>query len=185
MRIRATVWAAALAAVLALFACGGDDDGSVAPEPTGGMAFGSDSFAEGTSIPEKYSCDGVDESPPLTWTHVPAGTVAFVVVMDDLDAGGFVHWIIYDVPGNSTELAIQQPPDRTLDSGAKQGKNSFGDIGYGGPCPPRGQTHDYRFRIYALDAETGVGPGADADTVVAAIQGHVLDEGQITATFGR
>ncbi len=182
-------WFAVLAGVLLVAACGGDDDGGTGgetPEPTvGGMIIASDSFQEGSGLPDTYGCVGDDQSPPLSWLQSPEDAVSFALVMDDPDAGGFVHWLVYDIPADATDLPIDLPDGEELDNGSKQGKNGFGDVGYGGPCPPVGETHTYRFRVFALDAETGVPAGATWDEVELAIEGHVLDEGQVTATYGR
>ncbi|MDX1673015.1 MAG: YbhB/YbcL family Raf kinase inhibitor-like protein, partial [Balneolaceae bacterium] len=110
------------------------------------MAFsiGSTAFNEGDAIPEKYTCDGEDISPPLSWNGAPEGTVSYALVSDDPDAPGqtWVHWVIYNLPATVSELREQVPTDKKLDNGALQGKNDFGNIGYGGPCPPGG-THRY------------------------------------------
>ncbi|MDH4220912.1 MAG: YbhB/YbcL family Raf kinase inhibitor-like protein, partial [Candidatus Aminicenantes bacterium] len=105
-------------------------------------------FDEGGMIPEKYTCDGIDISPPLTWTSVPDGTKTLALICDDPDAplGTWVHWVLFNIPANINELAEATPHDKELENGAKQGKNGFRKIGYGGPCPPRG-THRYYFKI--------------------------------------
>lgn len=176
-----------LGLLVALAACGGDDDDggeNATPEPVGGMVVASDSFQEGSGIPDVYTCVGDDQSPPLSWLDAPAEAVAFAVVMDDLDAG-FVHWVMYDIPGDITDLPIDLPDGEELANGAKQGENDFGDVGYGGPCPPEGETHTYRFRVFALDQETGLDAAMRAEDVEAAIEGHVIETGQITTTAGR
>lgn len=176
------------ALVMLAVACGGDDDGgggSETPEPSGGLVIASDSFQQGSGIPDEYTCVGKGQSPPLSWLGAPAEAAAFAVIMDDPDAGGFVHWVVYDIPGDVTDLPIDIPDGEVMANGAKQGENSFGDVGYGGPCPPEGETHTYRFRVFALDAATGLEAGATAAEVEAAIDEHVLDEGQITATAAR
>jgi Raf kinase inhibitor-like YbhB/YbcL family protein len=182
-------WGLALVVPLVVLfaACGGDDDGgdSATPEPEGGMVVASDSFQEGSGLPDVYTCVGDDQSPPVSWLEAPAEAVAFALIMDDPDAGGFVHWVIYDIPGDVRDLPIDLPDGEQLANGAKQGENGFGDVGYGGPCPPEGETHTYRFRVFALDAETGLEAGASAEDVEAAFEGHVLDQGQITTTAAR
>ncbi len=110
-------------------------------------------FAAGRPIPEKYTCDGPDVSPPLAWTNAPAGTKSFALIADDPDAPGgiWVHWVVYNLPPTLTALAENTPPSPQLPDGAKQGVNDFGQTGYRGPCPPAGRLHRYVFNIYALD----------------------------------
>jgi Raf kinase inhibitor-like YbhB/YbcL family protein len=153
------------------------------------MAFSlsSSAFAAGAEIPEQYTCDGADASPALSWRGAPAGTKAFALIADDPDApvGTWVHWVLYDVPADTTELAKGVPTDATLRSGAKQGVNDFRKTGYGGPCPPPGKPHRYVFTVYALDAPTGLKPGARKADVLRAIQGHVLAETELIGTYKR
>jgi hypothetical protein len=106
-------------------------------------------FRENGAIAKKYTCDGPDVSVPLNWTDPPDGTKSFALVVDDPDApsGTFVHWVLYDLPGDARQLAENIPPKRVLDNGAKQGVNDFHKIGYGGPCPPRGPAHRYSSRF--------------------------------------
>lgn len=177
-------------AALALVACGGDDDGGGTPTPTipsfdvGGLTVQSRVFEDGGEIPVTYTCDGEDESLPLYWGGAPEGTMASVVVVDDPDANGFVHWVFYDFP--SPFFSFEAQPDTPrLNSGAANGTNSFGDVGYGGPCPPKGQTHTYRIRVYSIDEPTGLEPGATWNEVAQAIAGHVLASGELTGTYGR
>jgi Raf kinase inhibitor-like YbhB/YbcL family protein len=174
-------------AVLVFMAACGDDGGDPTPTPSlaGGIVLGSDDIEQGSGIPDAYSCVAQNQSPPLTWLNAPDQTQFFALVMDDPDADGFVHWVVYDIPGDRTDLPIDIPQGDTIDGGGKQGENSAGDIGYTGPCPPEGQTHTYRFRLYALAEETGLDPGASFDQVLPAIETHSLDQGQLTAMFGR
>src|SRR5687767_1671363 len=98
----------------------------------------SEAFQDGETIPARYTCDGENVSPPLAWSEVPSGTASFAVIVDDPDAptGLFTHWLAYDLPAQATGLPEQVPPEPTLDNGARQGRNDFKRIGYGGPCPP-------------------------------------------------
>ena len=116
------------------------------------MEIRSSSFDEGGFIPGKYTCDGIDVSPPLEWSSVPEGTKTFALICDDPDApmGTWVHQVIFNIPGNIRELQENVPHQKILKNGGKQGENDFRKIGYGGPCPPRG-THRYYFKINALD----------------------------------
>ena len=144
-------------------------------------------FQEGDTIPTKYSCQGQDISPPLVWREPPAGTQTFALILDDLDApaGVFTHWILFNIPSNSRELPEAIPTQAQLASGALQGKNHFGKIGYGGPCPPPGRTHQYQFTLYALDSLLNLKAGGSKKAVLDAMQGHVLAQGQLSGTYRR
>ena len=144
-------------------------------------------FQDGETISARYTADGKDLSPPFEWDGVPEGTQAFVFLCLDPDApvGTFVHWTLYDIPGEQRQLEEGVPLEETVLGTAKQGKNNFGKIGYGGPAPPPGGPHRYIFYLYAVDAPTGLGPGASKDQIVEAIKGHVLAETQLTGKYGR
>lgn len=146
----------------------------------------SSAFGNGESIPVRYTCDGENISPPLKWSNLPQGTKSFAIINDDPDApmGTWVHWVIYNIPANVTELDERIPPLQKLANGALQGKNSWGKIGYGGPCPPGG-THRYFFKIYALDKILDIGAGASKEEVLNAIKGHILAEGQLYGKYSR
>lgn len=149
------------------------------------MVLRSESFPDGGSIPTKYTCEGDNISPPLAWDGAPAQTRSFALVMDDPDAlfGAFTHWVICDIDPNITILdeGVQAAPQ--LPGGAIQGKNGFGKIGYGGPCPPRGRPHHYRFTLYALDALLRPAPGASKKQALAAMHGHILEQTQLVGLF--
>jgi Raf kinase inhibitor-like YbhB/YbcL family protein len=100
-------------------------------------------FSAGETIPKKFTCDGPDVSPQLSWKEAPAGTQSFALIMDDPDApvGTWVHWVLYNVPANITELQEGVEKQEQLASGALQGRNDFHKTGYGGPCPPPGKPH--------------------------------------------
>ena len=106
----------------------------------------SSAFASGEPIPAAYTCRGADVSPALAWSRVPDGTGALVLLVDDPDAAGFVHWTVLDLAPTATSLPRSISPSA---AGVQQGVNDFGRIGYGGPCPPSG-THHYQFTLYAL-----------------------------------
>ena len=145
------------------------------------FTLGSPAFTEGGPIPREFSCDGTDASPPLGWVGLPDGTVALALIVDDPDAGGFVHWVAYDVDPALGDLASGAS---TAAGAPPQGRNSFGQTGYGGPCPPSG-THRYVFRLLALDQELGLSGAPDAGTVLAAADGHILGEARLTGTYTR
>ena len=150
------------------------------------MEIKSSAFKEGMIIPKKYTCDNMDISPPLEWSEVPDGTKTFALICDDPDApmGTWVHWVLFNLPGNILELSENTPKLEVLKNGARQGGNDFGKIGYGGPCPPGG-THRYYFKIYALDKELDSKPGITKKELLKAIEGHILAEGQLMGRYKR
>ena len=188
------VLAALLLALAALAGCGGDDDETpTSAAPTGassepapqGFAFTGVDVGEGEPIDPLHTCDGNNLAPALTWQGVPEGTAELALIVDDPDAPGgtFTHWVVYAIPADYTGLERGVPPGPVV-SGAislKQGPNDGSDVpGYTGPCPPGGETHDYVFTLYALDAETGLDGGASIDDLRAAMEGHVLGEAALT-----
>jgi hypothetical protein len=175
--------------VLVLAGGCGDDDVSPdtgAASPTAGevMAFESPAFASGSAIPPAYTCDGDDASPPLRWDDVPLDAETLAVEMLDRDADGFVHWIIFDIPADTGGLTAVLPREAEIDEG-KQAINTFGEMGYGGPCPPEGEEHEYVFRLYALDAPLGLEGGGSAGDVQEALAEHTLALSEIAAVYGR
>jgi Raf kinase inhibitor-like YbhB/YbcL family protein len=145
-------------------------------------------FRDGTGIPVKYTCDGVDVSPPLSWSGAPAGTRSFALIADDPDApaGTWVHWVLYNLPADVSELPENIAKVESLDlGGARQGRNDFRRPGYGGPCPPPGPAHRYFFKLYALDAPLPLKAGAQKKDVEAAMEGHVLATAQLMGTYAR
>ncbi len=144
----------------------------------------SSAFAPGEPIPKVYTCDDKNISPPLAWTEPPSGAKGLALIADDPDAGGFVHWVVYNLPASARGLPESVPSGPDISGGGKQGKNTFGKVGYGGPCPPSG-THHYVFRLYALDAVLNLADGASANDVKAALQGHVLTQAELIGTYTR
>ncbi len=142
----------------------------------------SPAFAEGGAIPREHTCDGRDASPPLSWSGAPADSASLALVVDDPDAGGFVHWVLFNLTASATgsiPAGYSASPDA-----APQGRNGFGRTGYGGPCPPSG-THHYVFRLLALDAMLPLAGTPAAADVLAAADGHVLAEARLTGTYRR
>jgi Raf kinase inhibitor-like YbhB/YbcL family protein len=142
----------------------------------------SKSFSSNGTIPVDYTCDGADRSPQLTWSAPPPGTKSFAIVTDDPDApgGDFFHWVVFNVRADAT--SVPEASD-FADLGGVSAVNGFGRPGYNGPCPPKFELHSYVFRVFALDAEIAVRPGATADDVEAAMNGHVLGMGALVGTF--
>lgn len=144
-------------------------------------------FAEGQAIPSKYTCDGQDVSPPLSWDNAPNGTQSLALICDDPDApsGTWVHWVIYDLSATLSELPEAVPAKEEALNGAKQGRNDFGRTGYGGPCPPAGSAHRYYFKLYALDSALNLKAGATKADVEKAMKGHIVGQGQLMGTYKR
>lgn len=180
------VLAGAVAALAASCGGGHSDD---AASPTGTarahLAVSSNIFAEGGDIPAAYGCDGEAISPDVNWARPPAGTQSFALIMLDPDANDFVHWLVYGIPPNAVGIPPGVTNEPQLANGSRQGRNGFGETGYGPPCPPRGSEHTYQFFVYALDSEVTLDSGARLGDVNAAIAGHVLAEGMATGRFGR
>jgi len=151
------------------------------------LAVTTTAFSPGSAIPMSYTCDGADASPELSWTGVPAGVQSFAVIADDPDAprGTWTHWLIWNTPGQSRGLPKGVLKDETLDDGSSQGRNDFGRIGYGGPCPPAGRPHRYFFKVFALDAKLDVKAGANRNELERAMKGHVLAQGEVMGKYGR
>jgi Raf kinase inhibitor-like YbhB/YbcL family protein len=145
-----------------------------------GFELTSEAFEAGARIPERHTCDGEDVSPHLAWSAPPDGTRALALIMDDPDApmGTFTHWVAWelDPAGNGLEEG-EAPPS--------EGRNDFGNRGYGGPCPPPGGPHRYFFRLHALDLEPPVEAGAGRKQLEAAIEGHVLGTAELMGTYER
>lgn len=152
-----------------------------------GIKLTSPAFEDGKSIPIIYTCDGKDISPELVWNDPPEGTATFALICDDPDApsGTWVHWVIYDIPDTARNLQASFPDDPVLPDSIIQGRNSFGRIGYGGPCPPHSTTHRYYFKIYALDVKLNLSGSLSKSELEKAMDGHILAEGQLMGKYGR
>ena len=151
------------------------------------MNVTSTAFQEGTTIPKQCTGEGKDVSPPLKWSEVPAGTKSFAALCDDPDAPRkepWVHWVLFNLPPEARELA-EGASRGGLPAGAKEGKNDFGNIGYGGPMPPPGKPHRYYFKVYALDTVLDLQEGATKAELERAMKGHVLAEGQLMGKYAR
>ncbi|MCX8095099.1 MAG: YbhB/YbcL family Raf kinase inhibitor-like protein [Caldisericia bacterium] len=142
---------------------------------------------ENNLIPKDYTCEGKDISPQLEWSNVPNGTVSFCLIMDDPDAPGgvFTHWIIFNIPSTYKSLPENFPKIPEFENGIKQGKNDFNKIGYNGPCPPIGSTHQYRFTIYAIDKMLNLESGVKVEEVMKEIENHILGKGEFVCIFSR
>jgi len=145
----------------------------------------SPSFPSSGRIPDKYTCNGLDVSPSLKWGNFTSNVKSFVIIVYDPDAPkkNFIHWIIYNIPANITELPEGiEKTEKTLFG--YQGVNDFGRIGWSGPCPPRGASHRYVFRIYALDTLLNLSSGVSLNDLLASMKGHVLSYGEVIGIYG-
>jgi hypothetical protein len=142
----------------------------------------SNAFVSGQSIPAKYSCTGKNISPPISWSEPPTGTASFALIMDDPDAPGgtWVHWVLYNIPADARTLQEAFSANDPI----AIGKNSWGKLAYGGPCPPSG-THRYFFKLYALDSTFSLSPGASKEQLLKAMDGHILAQGELMGTFSK
>lgn len=173
---------AAILLVLVVAGCGADASSSPADvQAPATIEVTSTAFAESQPIPERYTCDGAEVSPPLSWTGVPADAAALALVVDDPDApsGTFTHWVVLDIPAGAASA-----PEGGVPPGGVQAETSAGDSVYAGPCPPSG-THHYRFTVLALDATTGLAEGTPLDEALAAIEEHAIARGTLTGTYAR
>jgi Raf kinase inhibitor-like YbhB/YbcL family protein len=175
-------WLLALA-LAGLVACSSGDDGPRAeralPEP---IAVSSAAFGSEAPIPQRFSCDGDNVWPPLSWSGVPAGTVEVALVVDDPDAprGTYVHWVVLGIDATRTGLA-----EGALPPGARQLRNSAGDAAYAGPCPPGGPAHHYRFTVYALERTPEVADDASPEAAIQAIEAAATARGRLVGTYQR
>lgn len=138
-------------------------------------------FAPKDAIPEQFTCDGSDISPPLSWEGAPEGTQSFALVVDDPDAGNtiWVHWVVFNIPGHTQHIEADRLP-----KGATAGMNDFGKTEWGGPCPPEGE-HRYYFRLYALDTELDLSEGASRSDVDSAMDGHIIAAAELMGKYER
>ena len=145
------------------------------------------SFSEGGQIPQPCTCDGANLSPSLSWKDAPRGTKSFALIVEDSDAPGgtWTHWIAWNIPAAMSALPAGLPALTSLGGGICQGRNDFGRIGYGGPCPPRGRVHHYYFRLFALDKVLNLRAGSSRMDLESAGRGHVLAQASTICTYKR
>jgi Raf kinase inhibitor-like YbhB/YbcL family protein len=182
-------------ALLALSGCGGGRGGDAAEVESVASAVGFEftaesDVAEGEQIDSRFTCDGADVSPTLRWAGVPEGTSQLALVLEDPDAPGgtYTHWLVYGIEPTATDLPGQSQGDGWTGYaplGVREGENDFGDVGYGGPCPPGGEEHRYVFRLLALREPVDLEAGADRAAFDEAVAPHVLAEARLTAPYAR
>jgi len=151
------------------------------------LTISSSAFTSGGDIPKKFTCDGADVSPELSWSNLPSGTQSLALIADDPDApaGTWTHWVLFDLPAGATGLPEGVAKVDELAGGGRQGRNDFRRIGYGGPCPPSGKSHRYFFKLYALDRMLQLKPGATKAEVEQAMQGHMLGQAEWMGKYRR
>ncbi|HEX8856263.1 MAG TPA: YbhB/YbcL family Raf kinase inhibitor-like protein [Thermoleophilaceae bacterium] len=175
---------ACVLAAAVLTGCGSSGGGAHKPlPPPGNIKVTSSAFAQGGTIPKRYTCDGAGLSPPLAWRRLPDATRSLVLVVLDPDAPGptFFHWVIYDFSPNQREVAAGESP-----RGAAAGENSAGKAGWTPPCPPKGNSpHRYVFRLFADSKPTDLAAGAAPSDVLAAAGTHSIAQGTLTGRYGR
>jgi hypothetical protein len=151
------------------------------------MLVTSSVFSSGTELDDRFTQNGDNMSPSISWSKGPAGTQSYAVLTEDSGVNRhdpIVHWVIYNLPSTTTSLPQNVPADATLENGANQGKNVRGAVGYIGPKPPAGQTHPYHFQVFALNTRLNIDPAmADRATIVAAMKNHVLAQGDLVVNY--
>ena len=150
------------------------------------LSITSPAFKNSSSIPAIYTCISKNVSPALAWSGQPSATKSFALIMDDPDAPGgtWVHWVIYNIPASARGLQEAAPTTAQLADGSLNGVNSWGNLGYGGPCPPSG-THRFFFKLYALDTMPDLPSGANKQKLLSVMQDHVLAQGELMGTFSK
>lgn len=151
------------------------------------LSLTSDAFQQNQTIPVRYTKEGENLSPALSWQGEPVQTTSFAVIVDDPDAprGVFTHWVCFNIPRQTHGLPPGVPQRGSVGEGIVQGKNDFGDLGYDGAQPPPGPSHHYHFQIYALDTLLPLREGASKQEVLNAIQGHVLERAELIGLYQR
>lgn len=207
MKSRSIVVLALVLSLLSMSACGGGAPaGETAPAADGTTAAGgttgsttpsgsqkltltSPAIEEGQSMPVKYTCDGEDISPALSWNWArPAPLIShYAVTLTDriTSTNIFTHWVIFNIPVGDNELPEGIPAVAELADGSVQGANDFGEVGYGGPCPPAGESHEYRITIYALLQPLPASAGESQERFLNAVQGKSIFRNTLTVTYAR
>jgi Raf kinase inhibitor-like YbhB/YbcL family protein len=151
------------------------------------MTLSSPSFSNAGTIDKKFTCDGPDVSPQLTWAAPPGNTKSFALLVDDPDApvGNWNHWVMWNIPESVHSLAEGVNKTAKLPDGSEQGMNDFHKPGYNGPCPPPGKPHRYYFKLFALDGKLNLKSGAAKRDLESAMKGHILAQAEWMGRYGR
>jgi Raf kinase inhibitor-like YbhB/YbcL family protein len=184
--MRRWLWLVMVAPALVL--CGSKKaPSSSPPTPTPGWKLQSSAFREGRPIDRRFTCDGKDLSPPLAWPVVPGGAKSLALIVDDPDApsGTFTHWLLWGMKPERTSLPEGVLKLAEVPGVGRQGTTGFGKIGYGGPCPPPGLSHHYRFKLYGLSSQIELAAGASKEDLEKAISGKVVAHTVLTGTYKR
>jgi Raf kinase inhibitor-like YbhB/YbcL family protein len=176
---------------LLIFSCGQKDEtkpisNQTKQEKAMELKITSSAFEESGMIPKNFTCDGDNVSPELSWSGSPAETKSFALICDDPDApaGIWVHWVVYNIPGNAKGIPEAVSTDKQLYNGTIQGLNSSRKTGYSGPCPPGG-THRYFFKVYALDTTLTIQGDVTKDILLESMKGHILAQGELMGKYTR
>ena len=155
------------------------------------MKLESSAFRHGEVVPRRFTADGRNVSPALAWSGIPKNARELALIVDDPDAPGrepWVHWVVYKIPTSTAGLpeGVPSGPTPPEPVGAFQGRNSWGQLGYGGPAPPKGHgVHHYHFKLFALDAPLEVFYGLNQAQLSDAMRGHVLEQTELAGTYSR
>jgi len=148
------------------------------------LSLTSPAFSEGTRMPLNSGYEKGNISPAVEWSDVPEKTESFALIMDDPDARGWTHWVVFNIPVSAAALSENFPNEEEFPDGTRQGINDFKKVGYGGPCPPSG-THRYVFRLFALDNKIDLKPGCSKTSLLKATKGHILAEVKLTGKYSK
>jgi Raf kinase inhibitor-like YbhB/YbcL family protein len=149
------------------------------------MQLTSSAFRAGGAIPSRYTCEGDDISPALSWSEAPVETKCFALILHDPDAppaNGFAHWLVYNIPPDVTHIEEDVPRQAMIPGLGLQGRNDAGMIGYIGPCPPRG-IHRYFFWLYALRRKLHLEPGASFEELKSEMSGYIIEDAELIGTY--
>ncbi|HVT10852.1 MAG TPA: YbhB/YbcL family Raf kinase inhibitor-like protein [Fimbriimonadaceae bacterium] len=165
-------------------ACSGGSSGDLMSKTDQNLGVTAEAFQAGQTIPARFTADGGNRSPALHWTAAPSGAKSIAVIVDDTDANGYAHWLLYNLPPGTTGLPEGIPPGPLPSlGGAMQGVNSHGESAYFGPQPPPGSPHHYHFHVYALDRMLSLPPRASKDDVIRGMSSHVLAQGEVIGVY--
>ncbi len=147
----------------------------------------SEAFKNNGYIPDRYTCDGKDASPQLSFSDIPANAKSLALICEDPDAPFkiWVHWVLFNIPAQAGDFKENVDSEELKSKGIIQGVNDFGRLGYNGPCPPQGKAHRYFFNLYALDNVLSLKEGATKKEVIEAMQGHIIAEAKIAGLYQR